>query len=101
MIKNSYNSVFNSRVNLHKSGGGHSYSNSSFHQNMDITAQATANTSGLQSGISIRKRSDTNLPNYFEHFNCISQQDTMSRTSNDLGSLILSPPHNKLKGNAK
>lgn len=101
MIKNSYNCVFNSRVNLHKSGGGHSYSNSSFYQNADMTAQATANTSGLQSGISVRKQSDTNLPKYFENFNSTSQHETMSRTSNDLGSLILSPPHHKPKGNTK
>ena len=103
-IKNSYQSVFNSKVDNSRQAISHSRSNSSVHKNLQRTAHTSQiNNSILREGlnlnskVAVRKGSENNISSIHDKFSHTYQYDTSSNNFGELGSLILNSPVDKPK----
>lgn len=104
--KNTYNSVFNSKVDNSRQCINHSSSNTSLNRINARTANSShIDNSNFKEGINFqkaskRKQSNPSFGGYHERFSNTYQFDTTSKTSTELGSLVLNSPVNKHKKNA-
>lgn len=103
-LKNTYNSVFNSKVMLSENGFSRSASNSSLRKNGARTAQTSQlSNSILKEGINKYGKisrgvggANTSL-NTYNQFNSTNYDHISSKTQSELGSLILNSPVNSSK----